>query len=479
MKTINKIKLTAISLTILFMFSCTGNFEEINTNPNNPPNAPAENVMAYVIQGLSSRFGTTEMEYPAAFVGHVTKGSYTDVTNYRGSVPTSIWSGTYVYTLTNANFVIETAREQENQILEAVMIVMKSYAMQMVVDAYGKAPYFDAGKLTDGVIHPIYDDEKEIYEDLMFQLEDANEIFSGGAANGFVPNGDLLYAGDIGKWRKFCNSLHLRMAIRISNIDPSAAETTISKILSDPDTYPIFASNDDNAFIAYPGEGEWFEPWTARHNSIGDDKIAKPIADILIDYNDPRLPIYADSISTGEYIGLEVGLKYLSKNANSNVGVFFVGNPAGSVYFMKYAEIEFIKAEAAARGFVMADAQAAYEAGITASCEEYGIDPALIDAYLLEPQVVWNDDLDRIYMQKWIALFRQSWEAWAEMRRTDIPALPSASDSNLTGHNRTPFRFPYPTSEQNLNSENIPGDVTEVDNYWGYQVWWDTRTGVN
>ena len=81
-------------------------------------------------------------------------------------------------------------------------------------------------------------------------------------------------------------------------------------------------------------------------------------------------------------------------------------------------------------------------------------------------------------MQKWISLFRQSWEAWAEMRRTDIPTLPPAMNSVHSGHNRPPFRFSYPENEVKLNSENIPPDVIEVDKYWGYQIWWDTRTNV-
>jgi hypothetical protein len=82
------------------------------------------------------------------------------------------------------------------------------------------------------------------------------------------------------------------------------------------------------------------------------------------------------------------------------------------------------------------------------------------------------------YVQKWISLFRQSWEAWAEMRRTDIPTLPQAANSVASGHNRPPFRFSYPDSEIKLNSDHIPSNVNEVDHYWGYQVWWDTRTGV-
>lgn len=475
-----KIKiLSAIAvMALILVSSCTKNFEEVNTNPNTPDQAPMTNVLAYVIQNLSTRFGTTEMEYPAAFIGHVTKGTYTDVTTYNGSPSSSVWSGSYRTISTNANLILERAEAEGNANMQAAVMVLKAYALQMVVDAYGPAPYFEAGLGDEGLIHPAFDMEETIYTDMMLQLDLANAMFSEDVLDGILGGGDMLYGGDIMQWKKFCNSLHLRMAIRISNIDETTASAEIAKILGDPVSYPIFESNDDNAFLAYPGTEDWVEPWTARHSSIGDDRMAKPLVDTMLNLEDPRLAHYADTIPGGIYVGLEVGERSAGSSAESYLNDFFVNNAAGSIYFLSYAEIELIKAEAAARGFVSASAQDAYEAAITASCQLYDIDPDSITVYLNVPGVLWEGNTEQIYIQKWISLFHQSWEAWAEMRRTDIPLIGPAANTTKTGHTRAPFRFPYPDSEMNLNSANIPAHVIELDYYWGYQVWWDTRTGV-
>jgi len=464
-----------LSVGILITGSCTKDFEDINTNPNNPDIAPVTNVFANVIQDISERFGTTEMEYAAAYVGHVTKGTYTEVTTYQGSPSTDVWNGSYRSTLSNANFVIKQAEAESNINLQAAAMVLRAYAMQMVTDVYGQVPYFEAGQGSEGLIHPAYDTEAEIYNDLLTQLDVANDMLIDDAANGVLGDGDLLYYNDIIKWKKFCNSLHLRVAIRMSNIDEAKASAEISKILSDAGKYPIFESNADNAFLPYPGD-DWVEPWTARHSSIGDDWMAQPIIDAMNNYSDPRIAFYAAPLEDGTYSGLVVGED--ADTTYSRVNDLFVGNPTGSVFYLKYAEVEFIKAEAAKRGFSGGSAQVAYEAAITASCEEYGISNDDISAYLAVSEVAWADNLEQIYTQKWISLFRQSWEAWAEMRRTDIPTLPQAANSVHTGHNRPPFRFSYPDSEVKLNGENIPTDVNEVDHYWGYQIWWDTRNGV-
>ncbi|MEA1898205.1 MAG: SusD/RagB family nutrient-binding outer membrane lipoprotein, partial [Bacteroidota bacterium] len=241
---------------------------------------------------------------------------------------------------------------------------------------------------------------------------------------------------------------------------------------------PVFTSNDDNAALAFPGGEDWLEPWTAHHSSIGDDYMAKPLVDTMLFFSDPRLAFYADTISDGTYKGLVVGVRPVGEY--SAINDLFVNNPAGSVYFMKYSELEFIRAEAAERGLagVPGDAAVAYNAAISASCEEYGIGLTEITNFIGGADVAYAGDINQIYVQKWISLFRQSWEAWAEMRRTDVPVLPLAAGATVEGHNRVPFRFSYPGSEKKLNSNNIPEYVNEVDNYWGYQIWWDTRTGV-
>ena len=144
----NKTITVFTALAIIFMSSCTKNFEEINTNPNNPDIAPLTNVFANVIQDISERFGTTEMEYAAAFVGHVTKGTYTEVTTYQGIPSPSVWNGSYRSTLANANFVVAGAKETGNINLEAATMVLKAYALQMVVD-FADTMYYANNLLSD------------------------------------------------------------------------------------------------------------------------------------------------------------------------------------------------------------------------------------------------------------------------------------------------------------------------------------------
>ncbi|MCF8380876.1 MAG: SusD/RagB family nutrient-binding outer membrane lipoprotein [Bacteroidales bacterium] len=464
-----------LSIASLFLFAtCTKNFEEINTNPNYPDIAPSSNVFAYVVQRTTGLFGSTEMTFPASYVGHISQGLYPDETRYIGESP-SIWSSVYRTIMANLNFVIKEAEDEGNNNMLAASLVLKVYVMQMIVDAYGPVPYTEAGLGSEGLIQPKYDNEEDIYTDLFSLLETANGLFDKTSGK-FIGDGDLLYGDNLDKWKKFGNSLHLRLAIRISNVDEAKASAEISKILTNPTTYPIFASNADNASLTYPG-GDWDDPWYSAYATTSDAWMAKPLIDALVDLNDPRLEFYTDSLKNGTYEGIEVGasLTKLYSKPDAN----FIKNQEGTVYLMKYSEIEFIKAEAARRNFITSvPAKDAYEKAIKASCEEFGISSTAITNYLASAGVAWNGDLDQIYTQKWISLYRQSWEAWAEMRRTDVPALGPAANSNYSGHNRTPFRFPYPESEKTLNSANIPASVNENDIYWGYQVWWDTRTGV-
>jgi len=458
----------------LVLNSCTSDFQKLNTNPNNPQTAPLTNVLGYVIEDIAAKSGRTELANPASFVGHITKGTYTDEANYRAKPNGDIWNGAYGTTLTNVNFIISKAKSDGNNNLLAAAMVLKAYSQQMVVDIYGKSPYTEAGQGANGIIHSKYDNEKDIYYDLLSSLEMANNLFNA-ADGGIIGVGDLIYRGNIGQWKKFCNSLRLRLAIRISNVDEAKAKAEIATVLNNPSQYPVFESNADNALLTYPG-GDWVEPWTSEHSSIGDDFMAKPIIDTLLSYGDPRIGYYAVPLSDGTYSGLEVGQD--ASIAYSRVNDQFVNNPTGKVFFLKYTEVELIKAESIFKGFLTGDAKTEYEKAITASCKEYGIADGIISTYLSGSKVAWQNDLKQIYVQKWIALFRQTWEAWAEMRRTDVPKLGPSALSASSGHNRTPFRFPYPDSERKLNSTSIPSTVTETDYFWGYQIWWDTRTGV-
>ena len=148
---------------------------------------------------------------------------------------------------------------------------------------------------------------------------------------------------------------------------------------------------------------------------------------------------------------------------------------------MRHTEVMCCVAEASKLGWTTGTtAQEAYEAGVTASLEENGVAQADIDAYLLGGGA-FADDLDQIYLQQWIALFKQGMEAWSLYRRTGIPTTNYvAPGSFFPGHNSPPFRYPYPANEGTLNGANSkPFSDQVTDNFWGKQMWYDTRTGVN
>jgi hypothetical protein len=463
-----------LGIVTLMFYSCTNDFEEINTSPNSPEVAPATNVFGYTIQSIAQRFGSTELFYPGAFVGYTAKGTYNLVNRYAEVAPTSHWTNLYTYGIGNLNSVIKQAEADGNNNLKAAAMVMRTYAFQMLVDTYGPVPFSESGKLTEGIVYPKYDTEKEIYTQLLADLKEANSLFNASTTQK-IGVGDLIYSGNVTKWKKFCNSMRLRLAIRISNIDKPTASSIIAEILNDATTYPVFTSNADNANLKFPG-GDWLEPWASAYKTVPDVKIAKPIVTTMLALSDPRLPFYAQPNAAGQYIGLEVGADANGTN-ESKVSVAFMQTDAGTVFFQHYSEVEFIRAEAAKRGFISTSAQTAYNNAIKASFDEYSIPAADYKTYIESAGTAWADNVNQIYTQKWIALFRQCWEAWAEMRRTDVPQLGPAVNAAYAGHNRTPFRLSYPIEERNLNP-NVPASVTEKDMFWGYKIWWDTRTGV-
>lgn len=477
---LNIIPKLALGFTIL-VSSCTKDFDEINTNPNNPEYAPNLSILSYSIVELGDRFNISdELKHPASYAGHVVLGQNNDANNYMTLPPSGLWASYYVRSLKNLNDIIETASDKEVNI-KAAALVIKAYATMIQVDAYGASPYFEASKLSEGVDNAKFDTEEEIYNDLFDILHEANSLFTTEGFNNdekaLFSRYDILFGANndfnssIESWKKFANSLRLRLAMRISNVDQTLATQVISEILNNPSEFPIIESNSENATLLYPGTDGWIEPWT---NSAGYYYIyiAAPIVDTLVKLNDPRLEKYATTYR-GRYEGLQVG----AEGGASGVQATFVDNTTnGQVFFLTYSEIEFIKAEAYARNFVTGDANAAYNAAIRANMELLEVETTGIDTYLTQAEIAFDDNLNNLYIQKWISLFRQSWEAWAEMRRTDIPLLPVAINSPYSGHNRVPFRFGYPDSEVQKNSAEITANIDDF--YWGDKIWWDTRTGV-
>ena len=367
---------------------------------------------------------------------------------------------------------------------------------QIMTDCYGSIPFTEGAKGEEGIIQPAYDSQQDVYTGILALLEDANTKL---AAGGTIEN-DIINDNSVDLWQKFANSLHMRVAIRMSNVDPAGAKTELQKILGNAATYPVLESNSDQISLEWLGTSPYWEPYYNDQITRDDHGMCKIFIDALLATSDPRISEFAfPAESDGQYRGVPAGMSLTQESATalnsvSRIGFRYRNDPTGSTYFMRYAEVEFIKAEAYARPDLLNNAslaRSAYEAGITASCAEHNVATGAITTYLANTNVGWGlagswgyTNLQKIYYQKWVSLFKQGHEAWAETRRTDIPLMgiaPGATPATLlTAHNRPPFRWPYPTSEYTLNKTVVEAaDDGIVDRFWGTKMWWDTRTGVN
>lgn len=477
-------KILAVTfITTLFIAGCTDKFEEINTDPDRAKDAPATNVLAFVLRYHSDTFydAWNNLNEPSTYGGHLAKIQYIDEAryNYRPGVVENKWYYTYIQ-LNNVNEIKKKATADEANNLLGVAKVLEAYIFQIATDTWRDVPFTDAIKMADGVLLPSYDRQEDIYPALLEILAEANTLLASGNDN--LGDGDILFSGDVMKWRKFANSLRLRIAMRMSGVNASLAKSTVETIMGNLSQNPIMTSNDDNAFFWYPGSSPYEETWYEDSKTRDDHGMSDILIDAMKDLGDPRLSVYAKpATEDGEYRGFTIGATAQpSLSSISRIGDRFRGDPAGFAPYMRYAETMFHVAEAALKGYnVGMSAEEAYEDAVTASLEENGIEQAEIDAYLAG-SAAFDGTLEQVYWQEWIALFKQGMEAWSLFRRTGVPTTHYvAPGSAYTGHNSPPFRYPYPQNELTLNGGNSKQFADEVvDDFWGKKMWWDTRTGV-
>ncbi len=486
-----KIKILISAALILLIGSCTKDFVKKNTNPNSATVVPATNVFGQaILNACFNLFGERlDVYYAGTWAGHtaaIGSGDY----EYRVGINNDQWKGMYI-TMTYAVDAMRLAEKEGKTNLYAAALTLKAYVAQKATDMWGKIPYSEAFTLEEGNLYPKYDTEQEVYAQILDELKKAADMFSD--TGGELGAGDFLFDGDVDKWKKLCNSTRLRVAIRMSSADEAAAKGVLADVLNNQAKYPVITSNDDNAYFWWPGVAPDQELWYERMGADdGNKKDQYRTSNFLISnlssLNDPRLPVYADKNKWGKYNGYKFGPTQTSDTLNngnnvSHIGNRFGNNPSGFSPFMNAAEVYFIMAEAYERNLVSGgDAKTAYETGITMSLEENGIDASEIIGYLAQSEVTWDGgtttNLHKIYLQKWISLFKQSVEAWSEARRTDVPLMEVITKDYYDKHNRPPFRMSYADEEKSLNT-NFPVQVTETDIFWGTQAWWDKRTGVH
>jgi hypothetical protein len=478
MKLLNLTKTASVLALLGAMTGCDEGLTGINDNPNAPTDVDAQFIASNAMESAVSRAlgANFNLTLTALWSQQIAKVQYIDEDRYdlRDQTVNAHWEGFYAGPLVDFEVIQEkgTAAGLPNQV--AVAKIMQSWTFQQMTDVWGDIPYSQAlqGRADEPVVTPVYDPQQDVYAGLLDELSTASSMIDPG--QGTFGAGDLIYGGDAEGWRKFANSLRLRLAMRLSEADEATARAEFTAALG----AGVFESNADNATLVYagaPSENPIHENF--HEGGRFDHVISKTMVDTLKSYEDPRLEVYATPApSDGEYRGMPNGLANdhgIVLSTLSRIGDYFL-EPTAPAVLQTYAEVLFLQAEAAARGWITADAATLYYAGITASMQQYGIGAADITAYLAQPEVAYNPatGLEQIAVQKWIALFMNGPEAYAEWRRTGYPELTVVPES--VNGDQIPVRVFYPSSEQSYNLANLNAaiDRSGGDNM-NDPVWWD------
>jgi hypothetical protein len=500
------IKNTIIAMVLaalLIPVGCTDSFTDINTDPDNAKEVPVDNLFAWSIWYTARRLYDRwfMLDEPASFCGYVAKMSYIDEARYqfRAGVQDTNWEYTYEILL-NLRDVQARAQADGKLNLELAAKVMEVEVMQIATDRWRDIPYSDAGKLADGKLLPVYDKQEDIYPALLALLKEVGDQYAAGGGSDDISGGDLLYSGDNDKWRKFGNSLRLRMAIRISEVSPALAKQTVEEILGNPSKYPLIESNDDNAFFWWDGSDvNRYEPIADAYRTRKTEFCAP---DLLVDHmlqrNDPRISVYFTPTPSSSlpddpdynngiplYRGYIVGAASNPPAKNYSVwGDRYGIDLGGFSPYYRASEVYFHIAEAALLGYNTGgiSAEEAFTTAVSLSLEENGVSGADATAYL-EGAGKFDGSKKQLWYEEWVALFKQGMEGWSLYRRTGIPDnhyIAPGRANKYANHNVPPFRSPYPDTERNLNKANNAVYASDVvDDFWGKQMWWDTRTGVH
>lgn len=470
MKKINLILFACVAMFLAI--GCDKGFEELNTNPNDPVEVPSGLLIADVVFNAGNSLYSTFVggDMGECWAQHWTKVQYNDEERYqpRGTVIQDlVWKTYFEDVVSDAKSMQTLATAEENSNMQGVALTLQAYGYSVLTDVFGAIPFSEAMAFASGNFSPKYDSQEDVYTGILGLLDSAEAAFALGEGD-ISASSDILYGGDATKWRKFANSLKFRCLMRISGKKNVA--TDLQALMS----RPMFESNADEAKLQYlendPSANPIYE--TIDFGNRGEFKINSRLLEVLEEYNDPRDAVYAAPNADGELRGKPAGIENVPNDDYNYDNVSPIGaaylEPTAPAYFLSYAELSFLMAEAAKKGLISGSAQTYYEQGVAASFAANGL---AVGDYL-SGAAAYNDAtaLKQIAEQNWLALFCQGVEAWTEWRRTGYPALQPASEAYL---DVIPRRYIYPSIEQSVNRANYEAAVAaQGADLLSTKVWW-------
>jgi len=515
--------ITLLSAGLLLSTGCTKDFVERNTNPasynqtNFNPN--------YMLTSAELAYtGSTDFSYETwrgnlIYCSTFMQGFSTVIGYWAGDkyllnegYTSAYWGNAYSEQVKPIVDIVESTKDKaQYKNLNAIARILRALVFERITDLYGDVPYSEAGLgYYNKIFYPKYDKQQDIYNDLITQVTQATAALD---AAGDIPTGDAIYKGDIAKWRKFGNTLLLRIAMRLTKADPDKAKTIVAQVSGKT------LEAADDAFLTGDATGG---RTTINRNSqvlLGDGgqenyyvKWSNTFINNLKTNSDPRLsvlactqlyandatktpnasPVFTASVQKGMPNGLDFGTAGHIVSADPSFTSFndysspspYITKRNGPTFILTYAESELLLADAAQRFAVGGDAKTHYDNGVKAAItylKQYDaaatISDAAAQAYLTAHPYNATTGLEQINTQYWILTnsMLDFYESWSNWRRTGFPVLTPVNFPNNATSGTIPRRFPYPSNEAVSNPDNYAaaratltgGDLLTS------RVWWD------
>ena len=514
----NRWQSVLLSLALFGLAACTGDFEDINRNPNQVTDDQMDALnyktgtkfkalQSLVIPVQEHMYQFNESLSGGPFGGYIGATVDTWQTKFETYNPSADWRKWPF-----ANVITETytpykgiVNGTEDEVAIAFARLLRVAIMHRVTDSYGPIPY---SKLeSNESVYVEYDSQEAVYTKMFEELDaviaalHANEQMSAEAFR----KSDNVYYGDIKKWIKYANSLKLRMAMRLSYVKSDIAQKKAEEAVADG----VILDNADNAYMHAPENRV-----ALIYNDWGDHRVGADIISYMNGYKDPRRAVMFTQGTWNkktDYYGMRIGTDPTNKSAMVSTYSNQIVDSKSPYLWMNAAEVTFLRAEGALRGWAMqGDAKDLYEKAVKLSFEERGatgVDTYLADALstplrYIDPMdnystqspastitIPWEAgdtdavkerNLERIITQKWIAIFPLGIEAWSEYRRTGYPKLLPAVENKSAGTVNIKYgarRIPYPSEEYTENPVHLQEAISMLngrDNA-GTRVWWDVK----
>ncbi len=511
--------ITFIILSFTIFISCENLVEENFLDPSKTTKTSSEFLMTGVFETPKNFYMPYYQRHfiftnPSVGIYCQSKGWINGNKQYiPGSGSFDKWNTYYKMLRQYRELELQMAKEDkpENRIFMIAATIFFYDRTQLMVDLWGDLPWSEAGKLKEfqGDINASkakFDKAEDIYttmlDDLKSIADELNTIEISSLTSSTFVNQDLINGGDLNAWKRYCNSLRLRLLIRIADVPEfqSRLKAEFNEIISNPEKYPVASNIAENIQVEATGslthdqQGEKgirgaLESWDA------DNITSSAMVQFMVDNSDPRIEPMLAPNEDGEYIGLDPLLNADEQNkllSSKSISRLDTATFSRNIYvpgiLISASEVSFIKAEAIQRGYASGDAKVNYETGVKQAIENlYAINalsdyapaldfnPALINTYLEQAEVNWDNNANKIELiatQKWLDYnYLQPEQSWTEIRRTGYPKLKFKEDTSTDLAKLPPTRLLYPSDEASNNAENY-AEVKSEDNLTT-QIFWD------